>query len=139
MNWQEFLTDVQTTTVATVRADGRPHAAPVVFALDGDDIIFLTAATSVKGQNLRLTERAALTFDEQRPPFGFVIVEGPAAMTEDPDEVVKSGKAIADRYQIPEDVFLEHNAVPGQLIVRVTPKRIIQRLDGNPRKTVLDV
>ena len=31
-----------TAKVATVRADGRPHVAPVWFALDGDTIVFNT-------------------------------------------------------------------------------------------------
>ena len=31
-----------TAKVATVRADGRPHVAPVWFDLDGDDVMFTT-------------------------------------------------------------------------------------------------
>ena len=48
-----FLTEgTRTAKVATHRADGRPHAAPVWFVLDGDDVIFTTGEGTVKGRTL---------------------------------------------------------------------------------------
>jgi nitroimidazol reductase NimA-like FMN-containing flavoprotein (pyridoxamine 5'-phosphate oxidase superfamily) len=38
----------RTAKLATVRADGRPHVAPVWFELDGDDLVFTTWHTTVK-------------------------------------------------------------------------------------------
>ena len=35
----------RTGILSTVRRDGRPHAAPIWFVLDGDDIVFTTAPT----------------------------------------------------------------------------------------------
>ena len=37
-----LLSGTRTGKLATVRADGRPHVAPVWFLLDGDDVIFTT-------------------------------------------------------------------------------------------------
>lgn len=34
---------LRTAKLATVRANGRPHVAPVWFDLDGDDLIFTTS------------------------------------------------------------------------------------------------
>ena len=50
--WRAFLlTSTRTAKLATVRADGRPHVAPVWFDLDGDELIFTTSKESVKGKN----------------------------------------------------------------------------------------
>jgi hypothetical protein len=38
----------RTGKLATVRADGSPHAAPVWFVLDGDELVFKTWHESVK-------------------------------------------------------------------------------------------
>ena len=39
--------------LATVRADGRPHLAPVWYAVDEDGtVLFNTGETTVKGRNL---------------------------------------------------------------------------------------
>ena len=47
--------------LATVRADGRPHVAPVWVDLDEDgSIVFTTGEGTVKGRNLRRSGRAAL-------------------------------------------------------------------------------
>jgi hypothetical protein len=55
--------------LATVRADGRPHVAPVWFALDGEVIVFTTWRTTVKAANLRRDPRVALCIDDDAPPL----------------------------------------------------------------------
>ena len=67
----------RTAKVATAREDGRPHVLPVWFVLDGEDVVFTTSATSVKGAALRRDGYACLCVDDQAPPFSFVMVEGP--------------------------------------------------------------
>ena len=62
--------------LATVRADGSPHVAPVWFVLDGDDLVFTTGADTSKGKALRRDPRAALVVDVEEPPYAFVLVEG---------------------------------------------------------------
>ena len=48
--WHAFVMDgTRTGKVATARKDGRPHVVPVWFVLDGEDVVFTTSATSVKG------------------------------------------------------------------------------------------
>jgi nitroimidazol reductase NimA-like FMN-containing flavoprotein (pyridoxamine 5'-phosphate oxidase superfamily) len=43
----------RTGKVATVSRKGRPHVAPLWFVLDGDDLVYITSATSAKGKHLR--------------------------------------------------------------------------------------
>lgn len=123
-----FLLDgTRTGIVATVRADGRPHAAPVWFTLDGDDVVFTTGAATVKGRNLRRTGRGLVIVDESTPPYDFVSVEGLVAISEDLDEMRHWATVLGARYMGPEQAadFGRRNAVHGELLVRLRPEKII--------------
>ena len=76
--------------LGTTRADGRPHVAPIWYAVDGDgSIVFTTGADTVKGRNLVHRGRATLCVDDDVAPFSFVVVEGPVAISDNPDEVAR--------------------------------------------------
>lgn len=116
----------RTAKLATVRADGRPHVAPIWIALDGDQILFNTGENTAKGKAIRRDPRVALCFDDERPPFSFVVYEGEAEIVDDPDQLLLWATEIARRYmgdQLAEQ-YGRRNAVPGELLVRVTPTRI---------------
>lgn len=123
-----FLLDgTRTGILATVRKNGHPHAAPVWFTLDGDDVLFTTAADSVKGRNLRRTGRALLVVDESTPPFDFVTVDGVVEVSEDLDELLHWATVLGGRYmgEANADAFGRRNAVPGELLVRLRPEKIV--------------
>ena len=113
----------QTAALATVRADGRPHVAPIWFQTDGDDLIFTTWCDSVKGRNLRRDPRAAVSVDDPTFPFAFVVLEGDCSISEDLAELSRWSHRIAARYVPPERAaeFGDRNAVPGELLVRLVP------------------
>src|SRR5690349_20825593 len=92
----------RTGKLATVRADGRPHVVPIWFVLDGDDIIFMTGANTVKGRNIRRDGRIALSVDDQQPPYSFVTVEGTATYADNPPEALEWSTRIARRYMGPD-------------------------------------
>ncbi len=122
-----FLTEeARTAALATVRADGRPHVAPIWFVPDGDDIVFTTWHESVKGRNLRRDPRASLNVDDPRFPFSFVVIEGTCSISEDLDELGTWSHRIAARYVPPAraDDFGRRNAVAGELLIRLSPRRI---------------
>lgn len=117
--------------LATVCDDGRPHVAPVWFVPDGDQIVFTTHRDTVKGGNLWRTGRAAMSVDEPTPPYAFVHVEGPVEWTDDVDELWPWARRIAARY-MGEDVaeqFADRNAVPGELLVRLSPGTVVAVAD----------
>ena len=124
-----LLEGTRTAKVATVRADGRPHLAPVWFVLDGDDVIFNTGAGSVKGKTLRRDPRVSLAVDDATPPYSFVVVEGIAEVSDDLDEMLPWSTAIGGRYMGADlaEEFGRRNAVEGELLVRVRPHRTISR------------
>jgi len=126
----------RTGKLASVRDDGRPHIAPVWFALDrstagpdspAGDLVFNTAAATVKGRNITRDPRLALCVDDDTPPFTFVIVEGTATVSEDPDELLHWATVIGGRYMGAERAaaYGRRNGVPGELVVRLRPTRII--------------
>jgi PPOX class probable F420-dependent enzyme len=122
-----LLAGTRTAALATVRADGRPHVAPVWFTLDGDDLLFNTGETTVKGANLRRDGRVALMVDDEEPPFAFVSIEGDVSLSDDLDTMRHWATRIAARYMGEDqaDAYGRRNAVPGELLVRVHPTKIV--------------
>jgi PPOX class probable F420-dependent enzyme len=122
-----MLHGTRTAKVATAMADGQPHVMPVWFVLDGDQVVFTTGADSVKGRNLRRDPRIALVVDDEDPPYAFVHLRGRATLSEDLDELRRFATEIGARYMGSDraEEFGRRNAVPGELLVRVEPERIL--------------
>src|SRR5262245_59202118 len=76
-----------TAKLATVRADGRPHVVPIWVHPDGEELVFTVGEESLKYKALRRDPRVALCFDDERPPFTFVLVEGEVTMSNDMDQL----------------------------------------------------
>jgi PPOX class probable F420-dependent enzyme len=117
----------RTAKLATVRADGRPHVAPVWFDLDGTTLVFTTWHTSVKALNMRRDPRVSLCVDDETPPFTFVIIEGTATLLDDPSALAHWATRIAGRYMGADlaEAYGKRNGVAGELLVRVTPTNIV--------------
>jgi PPOX class probable F420-dependent enzyme len=83
--WREFImaSPARTAKLAVVRADGSPHVAPVWVDVDGDQVVFMTSADTVKGKAILRDPRVSLCWDDDRPPFSFVTIAGIAATTAD--------------------------------------------------------
>lgn len=126
--WRDFVsTGTRTGKLATVREDGRPHVTPIWFLLEGDALIFMMGASTVKGRSLRRDPRVAICVDDDTPPYSFVLVEGRAALTDDLDEMRAWARRIGGRYMGEEraEEFGERNAVPGELLVRVSIDAVV--------------
>ena len=118
--------------LGTTRLDGRPHVAPIWYALDDDgSILFTTGDTTVKGRNLRRTGHAAMTVQDDVAPFSFVTLEGPVALSEDLDEVSHWAGVIGGRYMGADRAaeYGARNGVPGELLVRLMPTKVISARD----------
>ena len=125
---RRFLsTGTRTAKVATAMSDGHPHVMPVWFVLDGDDIVFTTAASSAKGSHLRRDDRVSLVVDDETEPYAFVHVRGRVSISEDPEELLRFATEIGGRYMGAgrAEQYGRRNGVPGELLVRITPERII--------------
>lgn len=123
----QFLSSgTRTGKLATVRTDGSPHVAPVWFVVDGDDLVFMTGADTVKGKAMLRDPRVALLVDDERPPFAFASMEGAVTISRDIDEMLPLSIAIARRYMGDElaEQYGRRNAVEGELLVRLRPTRV---------------
>lgn len=130
--WKAFIAEgTRTAKLATTRADGRPHVVPVWFVLDGDDIIFTTGEKTVKGRNLLRDARVALCVENDTPPFDYVMIEGTARLDRAAPDLLQWSTRIAARYMGAEqgDAYGKRNAVPGEMLVRVTPTHVIAESD----------
>lgn len=131
--WRDFVSGVpaRTAKLAVVRADGSPHVAPVWTDLDGDEVVFLTGADTVKGKAILRDPRVSLCWDDERPPFSFVTLSGKATTSTDPDQLLLWATRIAARYMGSEraEHYGSRNAVPPEMVVRVTATRIVAKVD----------
>jgi PPOX class probable F420-dependent enzyme len=118
--------------LATVRADGRPHVAPVWYEVDDDgSLLFNTGETTIKGRNLLREGRAALCVDDDRPPFSFVLVQGAVEISRHLPDVRQWAARIGGRY-MGEDRAEEYgarNGVEGELLIRLRPESVSSAAD----------
>jgi PPOX class probable F420-dependent enzyme len=126
--WRDFVTTgTRTGKLATTRRDGRPHVVPIWFVLDGDELVFNTGASTVKGRSLLRTGQASLCVDDERPPFSFVTISGPVSISEDLEEMLPWATRIAARYmgEHAAEEFGRRNAVEGELLVRLRAEHVV--------------
>ena len=121
----------RTAKLATSGPSGQPHVMPVWFALDGEELVFTTWGDSVKGRNLRRNPRAAIVVDEEVAPYAFVHIRGRVTLSEDLEELLRFATAIGGRYMGADraEEFGRRNAVPGELLVRLRPERVIAQAE----------
>ena len=99
--------------------------------LDGQpgdfQLVFTTYSDSVKGRGLRRNAQVAVSVDDPAPPYSFVIVEGTAQVSDDLGQVRAAATRIGGRYMGDGRAaeFGARNGVPGELLVRVIPARVI--------------
>lgn len=123
-----FLSEgTRTAKLGFVASDGRPLVAPVWFYVDGNELVFNTGADTAKGRALRRDPRVVLCVDDERPPYSFVQIQGTATLGEDPDELLATATRLGGRYMGADraDEFGRRNGVPGELVVRVTPRKVV--------------
>lgn len=117
----------RTAKLATVNADGSPHVVPVWVALDGHQLLFNVGSESKKHKALVRDPRVALVFDDETPPFSFVLVNGTVELSEDPDELVRWATVIGGRYMGADraEEYGRRNGVKGEWLARVTPTKVV--------------
>jgi len=100
---------------------------PVWFALDGDELVLTNWGDSIKGRNLRRNPRAAIVVDEEVAPYAFIHIRGHVTLSDDLEELLRFATAIGGRYMGADraEEFGRRNAVPGELLVRLRPERVI--------------
>ncbi len=126
-----LLEGTRTGMLSYLAADGRPLVAPVWFVLEDDRLVFNTGKDTAKGRALARDPRATICVDLAEPPYAFVQVQGVADLSEDPADLLATATAIAARYVGADRAadFGRRNAVPGELVVRLRPVKVIATFD----------
>jgi PPOX class probable F420-dependent enzyme len=121
----------RTGKLSWLSASGRPLVAPVWFIVDGDGLVFNTNKDTAKGRALARDPRVSLCVDLEEPPYAFVQVQGEAELSEEPAELLRTAIAIAARYMGADhaEEFGKRNAVPGELVVRLRPAKVLANFD----------
>jgi PPOX class probable F420-dependent enzyme len=128
----DFLSaGTRTGKLAWTAADGRPLVAPVWFVVEDGALVFNTGKETANGRAVRRDPRLSLCVDVAEPPYAFVQVQGTATISEDPGELVRTATAIGGRYMGAERAaeFGRRNGVPGELVVRLQPTKVIAVFD----------
>lgn len=122
-----LLCGTRTGKLATTRKDGRPHVVPIWFTLDGDTIVFTTEEHTAKAASIRRDPRVCLCVDDETSPYAYIMVEGTASLSDDLVKLRHWATLIGGRYMGEDqaEAFGKRNGVPGELLVRLTPSRVI--------------
>jgi PPOX class probable F420-dependent enzyme len=111
--------------VATLRADGSPHAVPVWYSWDGHVVSIWTHPDRTWVRNLRRDPRVAFTAQQAEPPYGAVIMRGGAEISAPGADVHGDIRRIALRYLHERECDAYIAAWPQlRTIVRVRPATI---------------
>ena len=93
--------------LATVRADGRPHVVPIVFAVDGDVVYAIADPKPKRGldllrhRNIAANPAVSLLVDEYQEPWSgiwWVRADGVARVVEDGPERDTAIRLLRDKY-----------------------------------------
>jgi PPOX class probable F420-dependent enzyme len=125
--------------LATVKKEGGSHVVPIWFVVDDrtrkrgiGDIVFTTGSESIKAKNIRFDKRVSICVDDQTPLFSFVTIFGVAKIFPYRQrEVLRWATKIAERYmeKSKAKAYGKRNSGEGEVLVRITPTRILAEKD----------
>ncbi|HYB07657.1 MAG TPA: pyridoxamine 5'-phosphate oxidase family protein [Nitrososphaerales archaeon] len=93
-----FLQSHELCRLATASRDAKPHVVPVIYALDGENLVIAVDYGTKKLGNLRQNRRVALVVDEYEPNKG-VMVEGECDIIERGKEYLRLLRVLFDRFE----------------------------------------
>ncbi len=72
-----------------------------------------------------------MSVDDDAAPFSFVTLEGTVSISADLGDVRRWAGVIGGRYMGADraDEYGERNGVPGELLVRLTPEKVVSAFD----------
>ena len=108
--------------VATLMNDGSPQVTPVWIDVDGDEIVFNTAACRMKDRNLARDGRVALSVHDQSNPYRYIQVRGKvtARTTDGADAHIDK---MAKKY-MNLDTYPYRNDTEKRVIYRITADKV---------------
>jgi nitroimidazol reductase NimA-like FMN-containing flavoprotein (pyridoxamine 5'-phosphate oxidase superfamily) len=93
-----FLKSHELCRLATVSKNSRPHVVPVIYAIDGENIVIAIDYGTKKLKNLKENNKVALVVDEYRPNHA-VMVEGDCEILERGKEYLRLLQILFGRFE----------------------------------------
>ncbi len=116
-----FLKAHEVCRLATASKDGKPHVVPVIYALDGENVLIAIDYGTKKLGNLRQNRQVALVVDDYRPNHA-VMVEGECDIFEKGKEYLRLLKILFDRFEM----YRKHPWGEGESpILKVRPTKAV--------------
>ena len=94
----KFLGDHEVCRLATASKDAKPHVVPVIYALDGENIIIAIDYGTKKLKNLKENKSVALVVDDYHPNHA-VMVEGVCELLERGKEYLRLLQVLFERFE----------------------------------------
>jgi general stress protein 26 len=140
--WEETRRVLETAELfwlATVRADGRPHATPVVAVWYDGAIYFSTGAVEQKFRNLRGNPHVLLTTGTLHWNEGLdVVVEGDAVQVSDDEVLTRVAQVFTAKwdgrwqFQARDGAFRDEGGEGEALVFKVAPTKVFAHAEGDP-------
>src|SRR5690349_23635350 len=126
---EEFLAAVHVGVLSVASGDGRgPLAIPVWYTYQpGGTVNVSTGRSTRKARAIEAAGRFSLCAQDERPPYRYVTVEGPAVIEEATTEAERL--ELARRYLGTEggDAYIAANPGGSQVMIRMTPEHWLSR------------
>jgi PPOX class probable F420-dependent enzyme len=125
-----FLEAGRDLQVASINVDGTPHLVTMWYAMQDGEVAFWTYGKSQKIINLRRDPRLTVLVatGEVYEQLKGVSIQGQAEIVDDPDDVLRYGEAVYERYWGPlNDTVLEGVRAMGakRVVIVVKPDKIL--------------
>jgi PPOX class probable F420-dependent enzyme len=126
LNIDEYLARPLLADLATVKADGSPHVAPVWFQYQDGQIRIVAQTNSVKIRNIQHEPRVSLSVAIHERPYKYVLINGTAELSK--EGIPELTRSLAIRYQGEQEGNEYADRVLVEMdfyLITITPTKII--------------
>ena len=123
---REFLQKPLIARMSTIDPDGYPHTVPVWFALDGDDIVIISARDTRKVGHLLANPKGAVAIGGDPADSAGYLIKGKFVIEADPDDAWV--RQLTYRYEAPEQAEKDIAAWAELdiIVLRLKPKVVLK-------------
>ena len=118
---ESFLRSNDVCRLATASKEGKPQVTPVIYALDGIDVVIATDYGTKKLKNVRENLNVSLVVDRLRPNKA-VVIEGTCKVYEEGQEYLRLLKVLFDRFETYRRNPWGEGESP---IFKITPEKVV--------------
>jgi PPOX class probable F420-dependent enzyme len=115
-----FLKANELCRLATVSADCFPHVTPVIYAMDGENIVVATDYGTKKLENLKANSKVSLVVDKYHPNKG-ITIQGVCVVHEKGKEYLRLLKILFAKFEYYRKNPWREGEAP---ILRIVPRKV---------------